>query len=139
MKTVSYIAFAATLLTGLNANVHAATLKVLAAGTEMHERPLIPLEKSLIPSHRFVRPSSTTAIDPSAGDYHSMANAIVRGLLVANRTGEIAYAAPLSYKVQDVVRNLRRGRALNKASRYSGVSSRVVSRLLQLGHGSLRM
>lgn len=134
MKTVRYIALAALLLSGFNVDAHAASSKISVAVAEMNERPLIPLEKSLIPLRRSIGPSSSSAVDLSSVDSHTMANAIVRGLLVANRTGEIAYAAPLSYKIQDVVRNLRRGRALNKASHYAGVPNRVVGRLLRLGH-----
>jgi hypothetical protein len=134
MKTVSYIALAAILLTGVSFDAYAASSKISVAGPEMSELPHIPLEKSLIPFHRSIGPSSSSAVDPSIGDPHAMANAIIRGLLVANRTGEIAYAAPLSYRVQDVVRNLRRGKAISKASRYAGVSHSVVGRLLRLGH-----
>jgi hypothetical protein len=64
---------------------------------------------------------------------HLLANAIVRGLLVANRSGEIGYAAPLSYRVQSVVRILRRGVALNHASNRAQVPMPVVDHLLQLG------
>jgi hypothetical protein len=134
MKTVSTIVLAVILLSGFSPSADAASSQLSVAAAERHERPLIPLEKSLIPFHRSIGPRSSSAVDPNSGDPHAMANAIVRGLLVANRTGEIAYAAPLSYRVQDVVRNLRRGRALNKASRYAGVPNRVVGRLLRLGH-----
>ncbi len=65
---------------------------------------------------------------------HAYANAIVRGLLVANRTGEIGYTAPLSYRIQDVVWRLRRGQDLAVARASANVPDPVVGRLLQLGN-----
>jgi hypothetical protein len=70
---------------------------------------------------------------------HTLANALVRGLVVANRTGEIGYGAPLSYQVQDIVRILRRGKPLTLARTRARVSNPVVDRLLQLGHYSVQL
>jgi uncharacterized protein YerC len=63
-----------------------------------------------------------------------LANAIVRGLTVANRMGEIGYKANLSARVQSVVRSLRRGMDLEKATQSWGVSEKTVKRLLFLGN-----
>ena len=64
--------------------------------------------------------------------YH-LANALVRGLTVANRTGEIGYHANLSAKVQSIVRSLRRGTGLEQATQAWGVPEKTVKRLLFLG------
>ncbi len=131
MRTSSCIALIATMCVGVSPYAAASPLQRSILTAELSEVPIIPLEKSLLPQHVY-----TEANRGSAGadiQSHVLANAVVRGLLVANRTGEIAYAASLSYKVQNVVRNLRRGEALGKASKLAGVSRRVVARLLKLG------
>ena len=66
---------------------------------------------------------------------HTLANAIVRGLAVANRTGEVGYRAALSFQVQSVVRLLRRGADLESAISRVGAPPQSVQRLLQLGLG----
>ncbi|MCM1985096.1 hypothetical protein [Lyngbya confervoides] len=71
---------------------------------------------------------------PTFKDPHGQANAIVRGLAVANRTGEIGYYSYLSSQVQTVVRRLRRGASLETALQRSGVTRANVDRLLQLGN-----
>ena len=136
MRTILYIALISALSAGLSPQAKAVTSQGSALAAQMvMDRPLIPLEKSLIPFRPTIAPSrSSTSL---AKDHHTLANAIVRGLLVANRTGEIAYAEPLSYRVQDVVRSLRRGNALGKARKHGGISFRVVHRLLKLGNRSL--
>jgi hypothetical protein len=135
MRTVLCIALLSTLSVSVCPQVNAVPCQGSVLTAKMMELPFIPLEKSLIPLRSTVESSRSSAA--LAKDNHTLANAIVRGLLVANRTGEIAYAAPLSYRVQDVVRSLRRGDALGKAQRYGGVSFRVVHRLLKLGTRSL--
>lgn len=122
MRIVSSIALLATLSIGVSPYANAAP-----------ELPLIRLERSLIPSHLSIESGDSGAKTILKDNYHTLANAIVRGLLVANRTGEIAYADPISYRVQNVVRSLRRGEALDRASKHAGVSYRVVDRLLKLG------
>lgn len=70
----------------------------------------------------------------AAENPHQLANALVRGLTVANRTGEIGYKASLSAKVQNVVRSLRRGESLDVAAKSWGVPEQTVKRLLSLGN-----
>jgi hypothetical protein len=135
MRTVLCIALLSTLSVGISPQANAVPCQGAVLAARMLELPLIPLEKSLIPRRSTVESTHSSAA--LAKDNHTLANAIVRGLLVANRTGEINYTAPLSYRVQDVVRSLRRGDALGKAQRYGGVSFRVVHRLLKLGTRSL--
>lgn len=130
MKKTSYLTLF-SLLFCISAPVQAAIGRspVIACRTEI---PLIPLEKSLIPFDK----SASAAVPSSTGSYastHAAANALIRGLLVANRTGEIGFSNVLSYRVQDVVRNLRRGKSLAFASDRSNVPDRVLGRLLQLG------
>uniref|UniRef100_B8HZ04 Uncharacterized protein n=1 Tax=Cyanothece sp. (strain PCC 7425 / ATCC 29141) TaxID=395961 RepID=B8HZ04_CYAP4 len=69
---------------------------------------------------------------PSA-NAHTLANALVRGLAVANRTGEIGYRDDLSFQVQNVVRYLRRGNTLERAVQSTRISRQTVDRLLVLG------
>jgi hypothetical protein len=135
MRTVLCIALLSTLSFGITPPANAVPCQSAVLAAKMLELPLIPLERSLIP-----RPSTVESTHRSAAlakDNHTLANAIVRGLLVANRTGEINYTALLSYRVQDVVRSLRRGNALGKAQKHGGVSFPVVRRLLKLGTRSL--
>ncbi len=129
MRTFSCITLISAICVGISPYAEANPLQGSILTAETSEIPMIPLEKSLLPQHLSVEVNhGATGIQP-----YVLANAIVRGLLVANRTGEIAYAASLSYKVQNVVRNLRRGEALGKASNLAGVPRRVVARLLKLG------
>jgi hypothetical protein len=136
MKKTSCLAFITfTLCASVCANV----LPAAAAGTVSRllackaEIPMIPLEKSLVwtdKSASSLVPDSSTAYRST----HAAANALIRGLLVANRTGEIGFSNILSYRVQDVVRNLRRGKSLMFAGDRSSVSTHVLARLLQLGN-----
>jgi hypothetical protein len=71
---------------------------------------------------------------PVREDTNAIANALVRGLSKANAIGEIGYSSRVSYRVQNVVRRLRRGNSLNASTRYSGVSSKFINRLLELGN-----
>ena len=70
----------------------------------------------------------------AAENPYQIANALVRGLTVANRTGEIGYHANLSAKVQSLVRELRRGVALEMAAKSSDVPQKTIKRLLQIGN-----
>lgn len=66
-------------------------------------------------------------------DSHAIANTLVRGLTVANRTGEIGAQAQISYQVQSVVIRLRRGEAIDAARERVGLARSVVDRVLVLG------
>jgi hypothetical protein len=135
MRTILCIALISTLYAGVSSHGHAVSSRNSVLSAKIVDLPLIPLEKSLIPLRSPVE--SIRNISSLPNNNLTQANAIVRGLLVANRTGEIAYAAPLSYKVQDVVRSLRRGNSLGKAQKHGGVPLSVVNRLLKLGNKSL--
>lgn len=130
MKT----AYVMTLVAGLSLSAGTAANAVSLEEMQMAsdpvvERPLIQLEQSLLPAGGITLGS--VDIQSSSTDY--LANTLVRGLLVANRTREIGYYAALSYKLQDVVRRLRRGESLEMAGSRSRVSSDTLSRLLKLG------
>jgi hypothetical protein len=133
MRTFSCITLISAICVGISPYAKAAPLQGSIMAAETSEIPIIPLEKSLLPQHLFVEAKHRADAGATDIQPHVLANTLVRGLLVANRTGEIAYAASLSYKVQNVVRNLRRGEALGKASNLAGVPRRVVARLLKLG------
>lgn len=134
MNNVSSVIVLTALSLGVASSAQAA---VLTSGI-LAELPMIPLERSLVPCDRTVHVStgvaSTVAQLPQVQPSFDLANALVRGLLVANRTGEIAYHSPLSLQVQDVVRSLRRGALLSAASSRAGVPLVTVERLLSLGH-----
>lgn len=80
-----------------------------------------------------VRTSLSTSINASGLPSRVLANKLVMGLAIANRTKEIPYSSPKSLKIQDLVRILRRDRSLPEAMRKSGVSRKDVDRLIQLG------
>lgn len=65
--------------------------------------------------------------------YHSQANALIRGLALANRTGEVGSKNPISAQLQSIVRDLRRGQNLQASSKSHGVEWKIILRLLQLG------
>jgi hypothetical protein len=65
--------------------------------------------------------------------YHSQANALVRGLALANRTGEVGSKNPISAQLQSVIRDLRKGQNLQASSKSHGVEWKIILRLLQLG------
>jgi hypothetical protein len=65
--------------------------------------------------------------------YHSQANALVRGLALANRTGEVGSKNPISAQLQSIIRDLRKGQNLQASSKSHGVEWRIILRLLQLG------
>jgi hypothetical protein len=97
----------------------------------MADQPLIPLEKSLLWPNK--APSDTSSLAMASSSTHAAANALIRGLLVANRTGEVGYTSMISYRIQDVVRNLRRGKPITVAGNRCNVPEPVIGRLLQLG------
>jgi hypothetical protein len=65
--------------------------------------------------------------------HHAQANALVRGLALANRTHEVGYKSPIALRVQPVIRDLRNGQNLQAAAKRYGVEWKVILRLLQLG------
>ncbi len=142
MRKANCISFIAAICLGIVPSAGAAALHFPASLARTDELPLIPLERSLIPwGHN--NPLDRSHLVTQAGTNnlifsHTLANALIRGLTVANRTGEIGYVAPLSYKVQDVVRILRRGKPLTLARNRARVPSPVVARLLELGNFSDR-
>jgi hypothetical protein len=76
-------------------------------------------------------PPATSRPLPS---YVDQANALIRGLVVANRTREVSYNSSLASRVQNLTRRLRRGENLQDAARLELVPFSVVRRLLQLGN-----
>jgi hypothetical protein len=130
--SLTVIALCATAASATALNSTALNTKSALLACQSEPLPLIPLEKSLWPQK-----SSSIAVPTASVHYsstHAAANALIRGLLVANRTGEIGFSNVLSYRVQDVVRNLRRGRSIALAANRSSVPSPVVDRLLVLGN-----
>lgn len=90
------------------------------------------IDRLLQLDHSQQRPAWVEAVAERSN--YAIANALVRGLATANRTGEIAYTARLSYQVQDVVRLLRRGVSLESAVNRGGVAPHTIDRLLELGN-----
>ncbi|MGB8702884.1 MAG: hypothetical protein WCD18_25995 [Thermosynechococcaceae cyanobacterium] len=134
MRRVSYISIAPVLWMSLVSSASAASLSFYTAEA-LFEQPLIPLEKSLVPETLLAdigSASLTSAVPDSVMISHNVANALVRGLLIANRTGEISFRDPLSYQVQDVVRRLRRGESVRLASAHAHVPLSTLERLLSL-------
>jgi hypothetical protein len=84
-----------------------------------------PAAQSIAPDSE-VPATATEPVKPEpqlamAANLHQLANALVRGLTVANRTGEIGYHANLSARVQSVVRLLRRSMGLEQATQSWGI------------------
>jgi hypothetical protein len=111
--------------------VQAANLELDMASEKAAERPLIQLEQTLLPEGIMTLRSPDA--ESTTLSTRAIANVLVRGLLVANRTREIGYTHPLSYRIQNVVRRLRRGESLEVAGNRSRVSTTTLTRLMALG------
>jgi hypothetical protein len=142
MRKASCITLITTICLSISSSVYATSLRIPASLAMADERPLIPLEQSLvrplIPLEQSLMPwNQAGQWDESsleiADTPQNLANTLVRGLLAANRTGEIDYSASVSYRIQNVVRGLRRGESLNVASRYARVPKSVLAHLINLG------
>ena len=89
-----------------------------------------------VPRSQSVSPAATVRIPNRYGPditTHDIANAIVRGLLVANRTGEVQRWSKTYMQVQDVVYRLRLGQNRYYAAQRSGVSQALIEKLLRFG------
>ena len=64
---------------------------------------------------------------------HDIANAIIRGLVIADRNGEVPYWSHQYLQVQDVVYRLRLGQNRHYAAKRSGVSQALIEKLLTWG------
>jgi hypothetical protein len=82
----------------------------------------IQISKSSLPPAASSRSTSLT-----------QANALVRGLAIANKAKEIGYTSPISRSVQNIVRRLRRGESLKNAAPKESIQWKTILRLLQLG------
>lgn len=134
MRTTSYLSIATALWMSLVSSASAVSLPFSFAEASFEDQPLIPLEKSLLPETFLTNSGSmdTVSAAPPVMSSRDIANALVRGLLIANRTGKIGFHAPLSYQVQDVVRRLRRGESMSLASARAHVPLSTLQRLLTL-------
>ena len=65
--------------------------------------------------------------------HHDVANAIARGLVVADRTGKVGYWSSTYFKVQEVISGLRRGQSWRSAAKANRVPEALVAELLTLG------
>jgi hypothetical protein len=95
--------------------------KVVDKDTTLPAEP-IQISKSSLPPAASLRSTSLT-----------QANALVRGLAIANRAKEIGYTSPISRSVQNIVRRLRRGESLQNAAPKESIQWKTILRLLQLG------
>jgi hypothetical protein len=96
--------------------------------------PTPPEEKQTSTPAKALEQPPVPKIQSVTGNPHAIANALVRGLAIANRTKEISYTSPISFRVQNTVRLLRRGTSLNKATEDSRLPQKTITRLLQLGN-----
>jgi hypothetical protein len=64
---------------------------------------------------------------------HDLANAISRGLVIADRSGAIRYRSDTYLKVQDVIYRLRLGQNRYFAASRSGVRQDLIEQLLTWG------
>jgi hypothetical protein len=74
----------------------------------------------------------TASRGPSLND----ANAAIRGLVVANRKGEIKRGSPDWYKVQSAVAWMRRGKSKETAATLSGVKVVLIEQVIEWGQRS---
>jgi hypothetical protein len=116
---------------GTGTAVQAANLDIDLASETAAEQPLIQLEQTLLPEG--IMTLRSPDVESESLSTQAIANALIRGLLVANRTREIGYTHPLSYRIQNVVRRLRRGESLKVAGNRSRVSTMTLTRLMSLG------
>ncbi len=93
-----------------------------ATSTDVAPTEPIRISKSSLPPAASLRAPSLT-----------QANALVRGLAIANKKKEIGYTSPISRSVQNVVRRLRRGESLQNAAPKESIQWKTILRLLELG------
>lgn len=96
--------------------------KVVDKDTTLPAEPIQISKSSLPPLAASSRSTSLT-----------QANALVRGLAIANKAKEIGYTSPISRSVQNIVRRLRRGESLQNAAPKEAIQWKTILRLLQLG------
>ena len=90
--------------------------------TEVAPTEPIRISNSFLPLATSLRTTSLT-----------QANALVRGLAIANKMKEIGYTSPISRSVQNIVRRLRRGESLQNAAPKESIQWKTILRLLELG------
>lgn len=71
--------------------------------------------------------------DASSVNNQGQANALVRGLVVANRQGQITSRSSMNRRVNSVVRSLRKGKDIRIAAQSANVSWSVIEQLLKWG------
>ncbi|MBD2415981.1 hypothetical protein FACHB389_31440 [Nostoc calcicola FACHB-389] len=76
---------------------------------------------------------STSRSVPSGSIQRNDANAVVAGLAVANRDGQIKSGSTTWNKVQDAIRLLRQGKSREEAISRSGISKAVFNQLIEWG------
>ncbi|MEA5566640.1 hypothetical protein [Anabaena sp. UHCC 0399] len=87
--------------------------------------PKIAVTESVTPTVKGAFPNGTTHRDD--------ANAIVAGLVIANRNGQIKVGSTTWKKVQDTVKLLRQGKSHEEAISKSGISAQIFNQLIEWG------
>jgi hypothetical protein len=70
---------------------------------------------------------------PTGSIQRNDANAVVAGLAVANRNGQIKSGSTTWNKAQDAIRLLRQGKSREEAVSRSGISQAVFNQLIEWG------
>jgi hypothetical protein len=89
------------------------------------DAPKIAVTESVTPTVKRAVPSSTMQ--------RNDANAIVAGLVIANRNGQIKSGSATWKKAQDTVRLLRQGKSQQEAISKSGISVQIFNQLIEWG------
>ncbi|MCF2151951.1 hypothetical protein IQ276_037210 [Desmonostoc muscorum LEGE 12446] len=93
-----------------------------------------PSEEVIVPEpQNVVIVRSTSRSVPSGSIQRNDANAVVAGLAVANRNGQIKSGSTAWKKAQDAIRLLRQGKSREEAISRSGISKAVFNQLIEWG------
>lgn len=98
--------------------------KIIAVQPES-DAPKIAVTESVTPTVKRPLPSGTMQ--------RNDANAIVAGLVVANRNGQIKFGSATWKKAQDAIRLLRQSKSRQEAISKSGISAKIFNQLIEWG------
>jgi hypothetical protein len=134
-KTTDVASSPDTKVSGTDTSSPSTASSTQTAATPGNSQQTVGAQANVVPieTTQISKSSLTPTITSERSLSLTQANALVRGLAIANKKKEIGYTSPISRSVQNVVRRLRRGETLQPAAKQESIQWKTVLRLLQLG------